>query len=58
MKFLCGSVEVYRTRGEETLHFIHSFIGNLLVFGEEVGRLKEFGPLCFPLQNLVCDAET
>lgn len=34
-----------------------SLIGNLLVFGEEVGRLKEFGPLCFPLQNLVCDAE-
>lgn len=30
---------------------------HLLVLLEKVRRLKQFGPFCFPLQNLVGDAE-
>lgn len=36
---------------------LKEMVENLLVFWEKVGRLKEFGPFCFPLKNLVCDTE-
>lgn len=30
---------------------------HLLVLLEKVRRFKQFGPFCFSLKNLVCDAE-
>lgn len=63
--FLQGFLQSCRrpVRGRTTIFLKASFgsglAGNqhLLVFLEKAGWLKELGPFCFALQNLVCDAE-